>query len=140
MSATALGGIDRSPRDLTVEHARLGQAAHLDEPVDRDPLAIQGERPVLRQVERDGVEIDVRRQTAVEPQLLDAIALASVHPGHTPAEVRRETGFDYDERQPAVTAAPCASDLALIRGPVGAAIAETYPAFAARVLGIGAAA
>jgi hypothetical protein len=35
------------------------------------------------------------------------------------------------------TPAPSAETLALIRGPVGTAIAETYPRFAAEVLAIG---
>jgi glutaconate CoA-transferase, subunit B len=65
--------------------------------------------------------------------------LASVHPGHTVAEIVRHTGFEYDasEEVPS-TPSPCAETLALIRGQIGAEIAETYPAFAARVLGVGA--
>jgi glutaconate CoA-transferase, subunit B len=62
--------------------------------------------------------------------------LASVHPGHTAGEVRENTGFDFD--LPATlpqTPAPSPATLALIRGPVGAAIAETYPRFAEQVLG-----
>jgi glutaconate CoA-transferase subunit B len=63
--------------------------------------------------------------------------LQSVHPGHTVDEVLRHTGFDFDV--PAAvpeTPAPSAETLALIRGPVGAAIAETYPRFAAEALAI----
>jgi glutaconate CoA-transferase subunit B len=62
--------------------------------------------------------------------------LRSVHPGHTAAEVRENTGFDYDE--PAAvpeTPAPEAETLALIRGRVAGEVAETYPAFAERVWG-----
>src|SRR5262245_41520892 len=61
--------------------------------------------------------------------------LQSVHPGHTVDEVLRHTGFDFDlpEALPE-TPAPSAQTLALIRGPIGAAIAETYPRFAAEVL------
>jgi glutaconate CoA-transferase subunit B len=65
--------------------------------------------------------------------------LRSVHPGHTVEAVVAETGFDFD--LPAAvpqTDAPSPATLALIRGPVGAAIAETYPRFAAEVLGIAA--
>lgn len=60
--------------------------------------------------------------------------LESVHPGHTVEEVADNTGFDYDrpDRVPE-TPAPDAATLALIRGPVAAEIAETYPRFAARV-------
>ena len=64
--------------------------------------------------------------------------LQSVHPGHTIDEVLRHTGFDFDlpDAVPE-TPAPLANTLELIRGPVGAAIAETYPRFAAEVLAIG---
>ncbi len=64
--------------------------------------------------------------------------LESVHPGHTVVEVLRHTGFDFDvpEAVPE-TPAPSAHTLALIRGPVGAGIGETYPRFAAEVLAIG---
>jgi glutaconate CoA-transferase, subunit B len=66
--------------------------------------------------------------------------LASLHPGHTPGEVAQHTGFTYDapDDVPA-TPSPSAETLALIRGRIGAEIAETYPAFAARVLGVSAA-
>jgi glutaconate CoA-transferase, subunit B len=61
--------------------------------------------------------------------------LHSVHPGHTVDEVLANTGFEFDLPD-AVTETPSPSPetLALIRGPVGAAIAETYPRFAAEVL------
>jgi glutaconate CoA-transferase subunit B len=63
-------------------------------------------------------------------------ALASVHPGHSAEEVRESTGFDFDRPATVLqTAAPAAATLALIRGPVGRAIAETYPRFAEQVLG-----
>jgi glutaconate CoA-transferase, subunit B len=62
--------------------------------------------------------------------------LASVHPGHTVDEVAHHTGFTYDvPDQVPLTPTPTAETLALIRGRIGAEIAETYPAFAARVLG-----
>jgi glutaconate CoA-transferase subunit B len=65
--------------------------------------------------------------------------LQSVHPGHTIDEVLRHTGFDFDVPEAVfATPAPTPDTLALIRGPVGAAIAETYPRFAAEVLAIGA--
>jgi glutaconate CoA-transferase subunit B len=61
--------------------------------------------------------------------------LQTVHPGHSAAEVAANTGFAFD-RPEAVpeTPAPSPATLALIRGPVGAAIDETYPRFAAEVL------
>lgn len=60
--------------------------------------------------------------------------LASVHPGHTPEEVRHETGFNFDApEQVPTTALPDVRTLALIRGPVRSVIARTYPAFAERV-------
>ena len=64
--------------------------------------------------------------------------LQSVHPGHGVEEVVANTGFEFDlpEAVPE-TPSPSPESLALIRGRVGAAIAETYPRFAAEVLGIG---
>jgi glutaconate CoA-transferase subunit B len=64
--------------------------------------------------------------------------LHSVHPGHTVDEVVTNTGFAFDlpEAVPE-TPAPSAETLALIRGAVGAMIAETYPRFAAEVLAVG---
>lgn len=60
--------------------------------------------------------------------------LVSVHPGHTAEEVADNTGFDYDQPENVpTTAGPDAETLALIRGPVAAEIAETYPRFAERV-------
>lgn len=62
--------------------------------------------------------------------------LESVHPGHAAAEVRAETGFDYDAPPDVpITPPPAAADLALIRGRVAAELAETYPRFAGREWG-----
>ena len=62
--------------------------------------------------------------------------LASLHHGHSLDEVRDSTGFDFDATDaPPVTPAPSAETMALIRGPVGAALTEVYPRFAARFLG-----
>jgi glutaconate CoA-transferase, subunit B len=64
--------------------------------------------------------------------------LQSVHPGHTVEEVVANTGFEFDlPDEVPETPAPSSETLALIRGPVGAAIAETYPRFAAETLAIG---
>jgi glutaconate CoA-transferase, subunit B len=64
--------------------------------------------------------------------------LESVHPGHTVDEVLRHTGFDFDLPDAVTeTPTPSAQTLALIRGPIGAAIPGTYPRFAAEVLAIG---
>jgi glutaconate CoA-transferase subunit B len=62
--------------------------------------------------------------------------LASVHPGQTAGDIVQHTGFTFDlpDHVPP-TPVPSAATLALIRGPIGAEIAETYPSFAARVLG-----
>ena len=60
--------------------------------------------------------------------------LESVHPGGSAADVRDNTGFEYDNAGcAALTPVPDAAELALLRGPVRAVIAENYPAFAARV-------
>lgn len=63
--------------------------------------------------------------------------LASVHPGHDAAEIAAHTGFAYATPPDGIptTPAPDAATLALMRGPVAQAIAETYPAFARRVFG-----
>ena len=60
--------------------------------------------------------------------------LQSVHPGHTAAEIREHTGFDYDVA-PALQQTPIPSheELALLRGPVRSAITENYPEFGQRV-------
>jgi glutaconate CoA-transferase, subunit B len=64
--------------------------------------------------------------------------LESVHPGHTIEEVAEHTGFAYE--QPAivaVTPAPSAETLRLIRQVVAPELAEVYPQFAARIFGTG---
>jgi glutaconate CoA-transferase subunit B len=63
-------------------------------------------------------------------------SLASVHPGETVAGIRDNTGFDFDVPEKVqATPAPDAGTLALLHGSVATALAETYPEFAARVLG-----
>lgn len=68
--------------------------------------------------------------------------LESVHPGHTVEEIREQTGFEFDipDGEVPETPVPDAASLATIRGPVAEEIAEIYPAFAARVFGVGKAA
>ena len=67
--------------------------------------------------------------------------LESLHPGHSAAEVREHTGFDYDTPESvSLTPAPSAEELALLRGPVAREIAATYPEFARRLWASGAAA
>lgn len=59
-------------------------------------------------------------------------ALASVHPGETTASIRAATGFDYDAPAHAPeTPGPDRGTRATLRGAVRAALAETYPRFAA---------
>jgi glutaconate CoA-transferase subunit B len=63
--------------------------------------------------------------------------LASVHPGHTIAEVREHTGFAFD--QPAdvpVTPSPSSETLRLLRSVIAPQLVEVYPKFAADVFGI----
>jgi glutaconate CoA-transferase subunit B len=63
--------------------------------------------------------------------------LESVHPGHTVAEIRENTGFDYDAAAAvSETPAPSEDDLSLLRGEVAKQIAHDYPEFAQRVWGI----
>ena len=65
--------------------------------------------------------------------------LASVHPGHTVAEVIENTGFDF-ERPATVpeTPAPSPATLKLMRETVAPQLAEVYPQFAPQVFGVGA--
>ncbi len=65
--------------------------------------------------------------------------LRSVHPGETPESVAEQTGFRFTipEHVP-LTPLPDADTLALLRGEVAGAVAETYPGFAARLWGIAA--
>jgi glutaconate CoA-transferase, subunit B len=68
--------------------------------------------------------------------------LESVHPGHTVEEIHEQTGFKFDlpDGEVPVTPVPDAKSLATIRGEVAEEISEIYPAFAARVFGVGKAA
>jgi glutaconate CoA-transferase, subunit B len=62
--------------------------------------------------------------------------LASVHPGHTVAEVVEHTGFDFDRPdQVPVTRAPDPETLRLMREVVAPELAEVYPKFTAEVFG-----
>lgn len=61
--------------------------------------------------------------------------LDSVHPGHTEAEIRANTGFDYDTAQDLrQTAGPDEAALRAIRDSVGAEVAEIYPQFAGELV------
>ncbi len=63
--------------------------------------------------------------------------LESVHGGVTVESVRDNTGFDFDcPAEVPETPPPSPETLALIRGEVGADIAEVYPKFAGKVLDI----
>lgn len=65
--------------------------------------------------------------------------LASVHPGQTLEDIRRETGFMFDAPEGAAapeTELPNADWLGLIRGPVGEEIREVYPEFACTMFGV----
>jgi len=64
-------------------------------------------------------------------------AIASVHPGHTVAEVVENTGFDFDRpREVPVTPAPSPETLHNLRSAVAPQLVEVYPQFAAEVFGI----
>lgn len=63
--------------------------------------------------------------------------LASVHPGHTLAEVVEHTGFDFDRPQDVpMTPAPSGETLWLLRTIVAPQLAEVYPQFAETVFGV----
>lgn len=62
--------------------------------------------------------------------------LESLHPGESLEAVREATGFAFAASPPVpATPDPDPGTLRLLRGPVAAALAETYPRFAARVFG-----
>jgi len=64
-------------------------------------------------------------------------SLVSVHPGESVESIRDNTGFDFDVGDTvADTPLPDSQTLEQIRGPVAAAVGETYPAFASRVFGV----
>jgi glutaconate CoA-transferase subunit B len=67
--------------------------------------------------------------------------LASVHPGHTAAEVREHTGFTFDQATTDVpmTPAPSPETLHILRTVIAPQLAEVYPQFAADVFGLRAA-
>jgi glutaconate CoA-transferase, subunit B len=63
--------------------------------------------------------------------------LASVHPGHTMAEVVENTGFAFDQpRDVPVTPAPSPETLHLLRTVIAPQLVEVYPRFAATVFGV----
>jgi glutaconate CoA-transferase, subunit B len=63
--------------------------------------------------------------------------LASVHPGHSLAEVVEHTGFGFDQPQDApATPAPSSETLRLLRAVVAPQLAEVYPRFVAEVFGV----
>jgi glutaconate CoA-transferase, subunit B len=65
--------------------------------------------------------------------------LASVHPGHSVAEVIENTGFDFDRPvEVPVTEAPSAETLQMMRSVVAPMLAEVYPRFAKSVFGFAA--
>jgi glutaconate CoA-transferase, subunit B len=67
--------------------------------------------------------------------------LASVHPGHSVAEVIENTGFDFDRpAEVPTTPAPTPETLELMRNVVAPQLAEVYPQFAKSVFGIAGAA
>jgi glutaconate CoA-transferase, subunit B len=67
--------------------------------------------------------------------------LESVHPGHSAAEIRESTGFDYDgHSNQEQTPIPAQDELSLLRGPVAKQIAANYPEFARRVWNVSVAA
>jgi glutaconate CoA-transferase subunit B len=62
--------------------------------------------------------------------------LESVHPGHTAAGIRAQTGFDYDAPDcGTVTPEPDSTSLELLRGAVASEMARDYPDFATRLWG-----
>ena len=66
---------------------------------------------------------------------LGRFLLRSVHPPFTAADIRAQTGFDYDEPASVpATPRPDTATLALLRGRIIDELAETYPAFASSMM------
>jgi glutaconate CoA-transferase, subunit B len=64
-------------------------------------------------------------------------ALASMHPGHTAAEVAENTGFRFDQPSHVpVTPAPSPETLRILRTAVAPQLAEVYPQFVTEVFGV----
>ena len=64
--------------------------------------------------------------------------LESTHPGIGADEVRAATGFTYDSHDPVPhTPLPDPAALGLLRSRVAGEVAETYPAFAQKLWGVG---
>lgn len=62
--------------------------------------------------------------------------LKSLHPGQALDDLIASTGFAFDQDEtPSTTPVPDDATLRLIRGPIGNAVAETYPAFATKLAG-----
>jgi glutaconate CoA-transferase, subunit B len=60
--------------------------------------------------------------------------LASLHPGHTEADVAENTGFDFDRSQSVPqTPVPSPETLHVLRTAIAPQLAEVYPQFAAEV-------
>jgi len=73
-----------------------------------------------------------------ERQQRRRFALASVHPGHSVAEVVEHTGFEFDRpRDVPVTPTPSPETLRILRTVVAPQLVEVYPQFVAQVFGIG---
>ncbi len=63
--------------------------------------------------------------------------LASIHPGHSEAEVLEHTGFVFDRpQQVPQTPTPSRETLDLLRTAIAPQLAEVYPKFAADVFGV----
>ncbi|MFQ5937619.1 MAG: CoA synthetase, partial [Acidiferrobacterales bacterium] len=63
--------------------------------------------------------------------------LTSIHAGHTMEEIHEQTGFAFEVASGVgQTPAPDKDTLALIRGPIGEAIGNTYPAFGEEILDV----
>jgi len=63
--------------------------------------------------------------------------LASVHPGHSEAEVAENTAFDFDRPQRVPqTAPPSPETLHILRKVIAPQLCEVYPRFAAEVFGV----
>ena len=112
------------------EHSRrtlVPQVSFVSAPGGSDPNVYRNGGPIALVTNRCVFSFDKTRRR---------FRLESVHPGHTVEEIAEHTGFAYEQPATvAVTPAPSAETLRLMRQVVAPELSEVYPQFAARIFG-----
>jgi glutaconate CoA-transferase, subunit B len=113
-----------------VEHSRRTLVPHVD--------FISAPGASEKNVYRPGGPIALVTNRCLFSFAKGRFTLASVHPGHTVAEVVENTGFEFDKLALVPeTPAPSPATLKLLRETVAPQLAEVYPQFARHVFGVG---